>query len=144
MENCQEKIVNPEIKFVETKVDENIILTIIKDMIEWIRPITSITQDTENAYQIICDDHYKYKNQLENVYKYKNLNWTESRIKKIIISILNEGINNCPIWNTSSPYMAHFNKLKKILIDMQIELENLIAEMGEISSDNSDAYSDDY
>ena len=144
MESIPKNTSNTEIKFVETKIDENIILTIIKDMLKWIRPITSITQDTENGYQIICDDHYKYKNQLENVYKYKNLNWTESRIKKIIISILNEGINNCPIWHTSRPYMAHFNKLKKILNDMQIELENSIAEMEEISSDNSDAYSDDY
>ena len=108
--------------------NENPILTIVKDMIKWIIPITAIGQDSETGYQIICDNYYEYINQLNNVNK--NLNWTESAVKKIILSELNGGINNCPKWVTNGKYMAHFNNLRRTLNDMKTELERtIIAEM---------------
>lgn len=129
METVQnENTSNTGFKSNNTNFDENPILTIVKDMIKWIIPITAIGQDTDTAYQIICDNYYEYINQLNNVNK--NLNWTESAVKKIIISELNGGINNCPMWVTKGKYMTHFNKLKCTLNDMKTELETIIiAEM---------------
>lgn len=129
METVQnENTSNTGFKSNNTNFDENPILTIVKDMIKWIIPITAIGQDSETGYQIICDNYYEYINQLNNVNK--NLNWTESAVKKIILSELNGGINNCPMWVTNGKYMAHFNNLRRTLNDMKTELEKtIIAEM---------------
>ncbi len=96
---------------------------IIDQMNKWVNNLTSIYRESDEAYQIVCDYYYEFKNELE-----KSKNQLKMDKEKIyydnIIFKLNEGINICPNWVCVEQSMDHFQDLKKVIYNAKQNLES--------------------